>query len=138
MFFKKGFTLIELLVVISIIGVLVAVAVASYGGAQIKARDARRISDMKAIQSTMEQYYSTTGANSYAAVATSFAGNPVPVDPKPSTYTYDTDNVTALGYCICAQLEQTAKGNSNAAPANPSITCSWNATGNYFCIKNQQ
>ena len=54
---KKGFTLIELLVVISIIGILVAVAVASYTGAQIKARDARRRSDMKAIQSTMEQYY---------------------------------------------------------------------------------
>ncbi len=129
---KKGFSLIELLVVISIIGVLVAVAVASYTGAQIKARDARRRSDMKAVQAAMEQYYSTTGNNSYAAVATAFSPNVVPSDPKPSFASYVTGNVTASTYCICAQLEETGKGNASNS------TCTWNATGNYFCIQNQQ
>ncbi len=134
---KKGFSLIELLVVISIIGVLVAVAVASYTGAQIKARDARRRSDLKSIQAAMEQYYSTTGANSYGTVATSFSPNPVPTDPKPSFGSYITNYVVSTGYCICAQLEEAGKGNANA-PASSSCGGTWNATGNYFCIQNQQ
>lgn len=132
---KKGFSLIELLVVISIIGVLVAVAVSSYTNAQIKARDARRRSDMKTIQATMEQYYSTAGTNSYGSVTTSFSPNPVPTDPKPTFATYSTTNVVASAYCICAQLEETGKGNANAPGSS---TCTWNATGNYFCIQNQQ
>ena len=137
---KKGFTLIELLVVISIIGVLVAVAVASYTGAQIKARDARRRADMKAVQSTMEQYYSTTGSNSYATTLNlAFSPLPVPADPKNTgTYQYtDYDYLSATGYCVCALLEEADRGNANV-PA--STTCSWNATGtgDYFCIQNQQ
>jgi prepilin-type N-terminal cleavage/methylation domain-containing protein len=137
---KKGFTLIELLVVISIIGVLVAVAVASYTGAQIKARDARRRADMKAVQSTMEQYYSTTGNNSYATtLATAFSPLPVPADPKNTgTYQYtDYDYLSSSAYCVCALLEEIDKGNSKIPG---STTCSWNTagTGDYFCIQNQQ
>ncbi|KKU25971.1 MAG: Type II secretion system pseudopilin OxpG [Microgenomates group bacterium GW2011_GWA2_46_16] len=138
---KKGFTLIELLVVISIIGVLVAVAISSYTGAQIKARDARRRSDMKAIQSTMEQYYSTTGNNLYPdTVALAFGTNPVPVDPKNSTpylySSYDYIDTTANdSYCICALLEETGKGNASAGAASG---CTWTGTLNLFCVQNQQ
>ncbi|PIS08253.1 hypothetical protein COT76_02470, partial [Candidatus Berkelbacteria bacterium CG10_big_fil_rev_8_21_14_0_10_33_10] len=52
-----GFTLIELLVVIAIIGILAGVVVVNVGSAQAKARDAKRISDMKAIQTALEMYY---------------------------------------------------------------------------------
>jgi len=130
---KKGFTLIELLVVISIIGILVAVAVASYTGAQIKARDARRRSDMKAVQSTMEQYYATTGAGNYAALGTVFPTGTSPSDPKPSWTQYSVNPASpTTTYCACAKLEETGKGNASNA------SCTWTGTLNYFCVQNQQ
>lgn len=55
---KKGFTLIELLIVIAIIGLLATLAIVSLTTAQRKARDVKRVADMKSIQSAMELYYS--------------------------------------------------------------------------------
>lgn len=51
---KQGFTLIELLVVIAIIGVIAAVATITIINSRTKARDAKRLSDMKALQTAME------------------------------------------------------------------------------------
>lgn len=59
---KRGFTLIELLVVIAIIGMLSSVILASLNTARQKARDARRLSDMKQIQTALELYYDTNRA----------------------------------------------------------------------------
>lgn len=51
---QKGFTLIELLVVIAIIGLLSTLAVVSLNSARGKARNARRMSDLKQISTAME------------------------------------------------------------------------------------
>ena len=49
----RAFTLVELLVVVAIIGILATVVVISYSGAQKKARDARRSSDINQIQTAL-------------------------------------------------------------------------------------
>jgi len=54
---KKGFTLIELLVVITIIGILATWATTVYTSQIQKARDTTRVSDIKALQVGIEQFY---------------------------------------------------------------------------------
>ncbi|PLX21768.1 hypothetical protein C0584_01545 [Candidatus Parcubacteria bacterium] len=58
---QKGFTLIELLVVIAIIGLLSTLAVVSLNNARTKSRDARRIADVKQIQTALELYFTDNG-----------------------------------------------------------------------------
>lgn len=64
---QKGFTLIELLVVIAIIGILSTLSVIALNNARQKSRDARRVADVKQIQTALELYYND--ANSYPATA---------------------------------------------------------------------
>jgi prepilin-type N-terminal cleavage/methylation domain-containing protein len=54
---KKGFTLIELLIVVAIIGLLATLAIVSLTSAQQRARDTKRIADVKAIQTAMELHW---------------------------------------------------------------------------------
>lgn len=54
---NKGFTLIELLVVVAIMGLLAALGVIALNQARARARDARRVSDVKQIQTALELYY---------------------------------------------------------------------------------
>ncbi|PIW74860.1 MAG: hypothetical protein CO003_00400 [Candidatus Portnoybacteria bacterium CG_4_8_14_3_um_filter_44_15] len=59
---SAGFTLIELLVVISIIGLLASIVLVSVNSARVKARDARRMSDLKQLQLALEMYYDSNNA----------------------------------------------------------------------------
>jgi len=54
---KKGFTLIELLVVVAIMGLLASLAIVALNTARARARDARRVSDIKQIQTALELFY---------------------------------------------------------------------------------
>jgi len=58
---ERGFTLIELLVVIAIIGLLSSVVLASLNSARVKARDAKRISDLSQMRIALELYYDANG-----------------------------------------------------------------------------
>ncbi len=54
---EKGFTLLELLVVIAIIGILATLVFFFIGDYREKARDARRLSDIRQVASSLELYY---------------------------------------------------------------------------------
>ncbi|HEY0980040.1 MAG TPA: type II secretion system protein [Candidatus Paceibacterota bacterium] len=58
---QKGFTLIELLVVIAVIGILASVVLASLNSARAKARDAKKMADMKSVSTALELYYDKYG-----------------------------------------------------------------------------
>jgi len=70
---NKGFTLIELLVVVTIIGILASIVLVSLGSARVKARDTRRIADIRQVTLALEFYVDkyrhyppTTGADAAA------------------------------------------------------------------------
>jgi len=111
---QKGFTLIELLVVIAIIGLLSTLAVVALNNARMKSRDAKRVSDIKQIQTALELYYNDQ--NGYPAVLNSIVTgtvaymaalptNPTPVDTgcTGSVYTYTSaspNSTYTLAYCL--------------------------------------
>ena len=52
-----GFTLIEVLTVVAIIGLLSSVILVGLGSFRARARDARRIADLRTVQTSLELYY---------------------------------------------------------------------------------
>ncbi len=126
---QKGFTLIELLVVIAIIGLLSTLAVVALNNARMKSRDAKRVSDIKQIQTALELYYNDKNAypvdasggvlgatgktqltdNGFAAQTSvtymaQVPSNPTPLDVTGATgYTYKT-NAGGSAYSITYYL----------------------------------
>lgn len=81
---KKGFTIIELLVVIAIIGLLAVIAYLILNQSRVKARDAKRLSDIRQIQSGLELFYADhesypqSGADGEMFGASSYFAMPTP------------------------------------------------------------
>jgi len=127
-----GFTLLELIVVIAIISILSTIGINSFTAAQRRSRDAKRMTDIREIQTALEQYYSICGYlyptlipggfyNSINCPAPPISIMPmVPVDPKPPSMTPYYCQTTCDGsiYTVCAALE---------AGTSPT-----------FCVSNQQ
>ncbi|MCA1807440.1 MAG: type II secretion system GspH family protein [Actinobacteria bacterium] len=66
---QKGFTIIELLIVIVVIGILATITAVALGGANARARDAKRESDVKSLQTAIEAYYTIEGSSNYPTEA---------------------------------------------------------------------
>jgi len=139
---SRGFTLIELLVVIAIIGILATIAVVALQNARAKARDARRVADVKQMQTALELYFndkqhypsaaeftagsivstSTQGTTTYMAV--------IPTPPSPADGICTSDNNSSyiyspssdggsytISYCLGGNVSAVAPGNHCATPA---------------------
>jgi type II secretion system protein G len=70
----RGFTLIELVVVISILAILSGVLVPRVSSHLESARDARRLTDIKALRSAIEQYFLDRGSYPPANANSLFGG----------------------------------------------------------------
>ena len=150
---KNGFTLIELLIVITIIGILVASGIYSWQSAQLKGRDNRRKSDIKAVQQALESYYQVNGiypSTSSGVITCNISGSSttnawgeiftcggntyfqrLPTDPnQQSTLSYYYDSPSPnMTYILSANLE-----NENDPDLN-TVSCTPQGTRNY-CVEN--
>lgn len=141
---QKGFTLIELLVVIAIIGLLSTLSILALNQARARARDAKRISDVKQIQTALELYYNDVGdypadgaivagaaiSSSNGTYLAAIPSPPTPIDgsacpaAQPNyTYDYTGSGVAGtasykLNYCLGATINN-VPGNvlQTASPA---------------------
>jgi prepilin-type N-terminal cleavage/methylation domain-containing protein len=140
---QKGFTLIELLVVIAVVGVLASLVLVSLNSARVKSRDAKRKTDLTALQKAIELYYTTnnsypttggvwfgatggcggnhgyTGATGYIPnLAPNYVGV-LPRDPKPSTgqcsgYVYRSDG---NNYKLISNVDGSGLGGPETFPS---------------------
>jgi prepilin-type N-terminal cleavage/methylation domain-containing protein len=139
---NRGFTLIELLVVIAIIGILSSIVLVSLNSARKKGADARIISDVEQIRTTLESdfngsSYPDLANNTFASgsVGSSTIGQ-LQVDSVANggSIVVRTNGATATAYAIFGQLTSQAAGTyfciaSNGttqqavATVTPTISC---------------
>jgi len=119
---NKGFTLIELLVVVSIIGLLSTMAVVSLNNSRKKARDAKRMSDVKQLSNLID----TKVANSNGDYTDVFGAGCGVVDGTASTTCMGVFEETNTANIIdpSAQPADAVCQNTTAAPCNYAVASS--------------
>lgn len=113
--YKKGFTLIELLVTIAIIAILSSIVFSSISSLREDARDARRVSDIRWFQTSLEetrQYISDDYAILSATTPTTIDGTQAPTNNSVNDGVYEWfDNTTQTdSFCVWATLENPEDG----------------------------
>ena len=103
---QKGFTLIELLVIVAIIGLLSSIISTAVNISRVRARDAKRVQDLKQVKAGMDLYLNT--GNGYPDTGVWVPGTlllcgtvetfKVPSDPSPLyAYTYAAGGTSNAG-----------------------------------------
>jgi prepilin-type N-terminal cleavage/methylation domain-containing protein len=107
---KKAFTLIELLVVIAIIGIITTMTTIALSSMRSRARDSKRVSDLKQIATTLELYYADH--NSYPTTLT--FGSALVGASNGKTYMAKVPtNPTPRAEGACADLEYQYAGSTS-------------------------
>ena len=120
---QRGFTIVELLIVIVVIAILATTTIVAYNGIQVRARDARRTSDIASILKGLETYkvlnneypratsiagdgnweYSTDTAGTFMEYLSVTFSNKIPVDPvndlthRYQYYVYSVGDLASYG-----------------------------------------
>lgn len=148
---KRGFTLIELLVVIAIIGLLSSVVLASLNSARVKARDVRRVSDLRQVGIALQLYYDQYGTFCVAGAGSGGQGwlnlpytSPVGVAQKLVDLGYlggvpvdPTQTGTSAGYmiaCTPSQFTLWATKEGESTLADCSLSSYDTGYGKNYCI----
>lgn len=119
---KKGFTLIELLVVIAIIGLLATIAVVALNSARTSSRDAKRIADVRQIQTGLELYFNAK--TKYPACATST------VAAIPTTANTCGDGLATYISGIANVYDPSGAVGTAPCTVGSSTTCNYSYSGN--------
>jgi prepilin-type N-terminal cleavage/methylation domain-containing protein len=149
-----GFTLIEMLIVVAIIGILASIVIIGIGPAQKRSRDARRVADLRQVQTALELYYGKNGsypngsaAADWPTMETTLIGagigtNNLPSDSRGNPASgdgYQYKSVDGSSYMLRATLEEagssllkTSQRGNDAVTQN--IDCGADATSQYYCI----
>ena len=138
---RHGFTLIELMIVIAIIGLLMSFAMTSIRSSRMRSRDVKRITDMRTIQSALEQHALVYPTQPYPPLAEGYCGSGVgiygnpcfsdfigttPVDPDGQPYTYVKPaclyrTAGAGAKITMIKVDNKAACDSYSTPAFPSV-----------------
>ncbi len=137
----KGFTLVELLVVVVIIGILAAIALPNFIGAQKKAKAAAVKGNMRTIQIASESYATDSGGSygKNADILPYLPGGTNKIGGTPGTLPQNPvdPTKTALGDAALADSKAIA-GKRAAAPAANGVAgnCAYSQadTGNSYAV----
>ncbi|MEN9621937.1 MAG: protein ral secretion pathway protein [Candidatus Parcubacteria bacterium] len=131
---QKGFSIVELLTVLAIIGFLFTIVIGSTTASRSRARDNRRITDLKEIQLGLALYYDVNKVypvgTDVSILVTKLVTDKylpeIPNDPAGGTYEYTGSATT---YCLGAKLEMTS------APSDNNASCSSKPSGSIATYK---
>ena len=150
---KRGFTLIELLVVIGIIGILATIGAVSFGSARAKARTAKRIGDLRSLQSAIEVQGADQNAyvvaSPWSALLTAVQASNINVPADADAYCYYGNTATLpTAYTlsiISTELDTLGEGIPSGQPATAytnliastgSGACNTNCGEVNYCLSN--
>ena len=120
---KSGFTLIELLVVIAIIGLLSSLAVVNLNSARGKARDAKRINDVKQLALLIEIHVASGATGNYLGTLPAGCDSAGEVEKTTGCGTFEGVDFTLI-------IDPSAQGTGTTCQSGVVDTCDYGMTIN--------